>query len=150
MATEKQYPPNLNLKMNEQVRLKLLYDKCIEGTNSRGAYHLYRVLSDNGTEYSFSAPEEIHSQIVAYGLKAGSEFLLKKNGKGLTGELVFEALKPENGVAVHSPHPDNFREVMQQSLDDAVEISKTISGIDVQKIGTTIFIARTKANGFSS
>ncbi len=68
----------------------------------------------------------------------------------MTGELVLEALKPEKVPDVATPHPDNFREVMQLSLADAVEISKSINGIDVHKIGTTIFIARTKPNGFSS
>ena len=43
--------------------------------------------------------------------------------------------------------------LMQKSLEDAVEITKAVKAIpfqtdDVQKIGTAIFIARTKSNGY--
>ncbi len=148
----KQYPPNLNLKIGEQLRLKLVFDRCLEGKNSRGQYHLYRVVDEAGTEYSFSAPEDIHSQIVAHGLKAGSEFILAKkasqNGK-LSGELVFEA------VSESAPtHTNGYRTVMAECLKDAFEISRELTELglraeDIRAVALTLFIARTKANGFA-
>ncbi len=151
MATDK--PPKLELKLNESVRVKLLRDKAYEGQSNYGPYFLYTVQVE-GADQSFFAPEEIHAQIQAHGLKAGSEFLLKKvaaqNGKKINGQLVFEPVN--NGEAESGPKTlngsDNFKEIMQHSIEDAVEISKAVPGLDIQKIGTAIFIARTKANGY--
>ncbi len=151
MATEK--PPKLELKLNESVRIKLLRDKAYEGQSNYGPYFLYAVQVD-GAEKSFFAPEEIHLQIQANGLKAGSEFTLKKvaaqNGKKINGQLVFEPIT--NGEAEPATKTlngsDDFKELMRQSIEDAVEISKGVPGLDVQRIGTAIFIARTKSNGF--
>ena len=147
--------PNVELKLNEEVRLKLRFDKCLVGKNAGGPYYLYGVTKDDGKDFSFFAPEDIHAQIVACGLKTGSEFILRKvaghNGKKLTGELVFEAV-PQNDKAKHSNgndnRADNYKELMLQSLQDAVEIAKDVNGIDVQRIGMTVFIARTKSNGY--
>src|SRR2546427_9265934 len=95
MGTDKNQHPKLELKLNESVRVKLLRDKCYEGSSAYGAYYLYAVEHD-GTEKSFFAPEDVHANIVAHGLKTGSEFALKKvaaqNGKKITGQLVFEAV----------------------------------------------------------
>src|SRR5258706_4858137 len=92
---EKQNNPKLELKLTEEVRVKLLRDKCFEGNNNYGPFYLYSV-SQDGIEKSFFAPADIHSQIVAHNLKTGSEFILRKvaaqNGKKITGELVFEAV----------------------------------------------------------
>jgi hypothetical protein len=148
---EKNYKPKLELKMNETTKVKLLKDKCYEGTNTSGPYYLYSVEQD-GTEKSFFAPENINKSILAHGLRSGSEFIIKKiaskNGKSITGELVFEALSnvKSNG------QEDNFKIVMEQSLREAVEITKSIITIpfqneDVQKIASCLFIARTRING---
>ncbi len=151
MATDK--PPKLELKLNESARVKLLRDKAYEGESNYGRYFLYAVQVD-GADQSFFAPEDIHAQIQAHGLKTGSEFTLKKvaaqNGKKINGQLVFEPIN--NGEAEPAPKSlngsDAFKELMRQSIEDAVEISKNMPGIDIQKIGTAIFIARTKSNGF--
>jgi hypothetical protein len=156
MGTEKQQNPKLEIALNQTVRLKLLRDRAYEGSSAYGNYYLYAVEHD-GTEKSFFAPEDVHAQIVAHNLKAGSEFMLRKeaaqNGKKITGQLVFEAVtaaatQPTNG------HSDKYKDMMRQSLEDAVDITKSVQGIpfqtdDVQKIGTAIFIARTKSNGFA-
>jgi hypothetical protein len=154
MAMEKNYKPKLELKLNETVKVKLLKDKCYEGTNTSGPYYLYSV-EHVGIEKSFFAPENVHNSILAHGLRSGSEFMLNKvaskNGKSITGELVFEALSNGKG----NGHEDSFRAVMEQSLKEAVEITKAVSTIpfqneDVQKIASCLFIARTKTNGHSS
>jgi hypothetical protein len=151
---EKQNNPKLELKLNESARLRLLKDRCYEGTNSYGPYYLYSVSNKDGTEMSFFAPPEIHQQILAHGLKSGSEFILSKkaaqNGKKITGQLVFEAVpeqaKPSNGT-------DRFKEIMQQSLEDAIEITKSIQGVpfqaeDLRSICSCLSIARTR-NGYA-
>jgi hypothetical protein len=156
---EKQINPKLEIKLSEAVRVKLLRDKCFEGSNNYGPFYLYSI-SQDGIEKSFFAPADIHSQIVAHGLKTGSEFIIRKvaaqNGKKITGELVFEvvpnqpielAAQPTNGK--ENGHVDNFKELMRQSISDALEIAGTIPGIDAQRIGMTMFIARTKSNGYS-
>lgn len=156
---EKQNNPKLELKLSEEVRVKLLRDKCFEGSNTYGPFYLYSV-SQDGVEKSFFAPADVHAQIVAHGLKTGSEFILRKaasqNGKKITGELIFEAVPNQSIELVAQPtngkengHVDNFKDLMRQSIEDALEIAGTIPGIDAQRIGMTMFIARTKSNGYS-
>jgi len=150
---EKQNNPKLELKLNESVRLRLLKDKCYEGTNSYGPFYLYSV-SHEGVEKTFFAPADIHQQIVAHGLKTGSEFILKKvagqNGKKLVGALVFEAveqtvsLEPTNGN-------DHFKEIMAHCLQDAVAIVRSFQDVpfqneDIRSISSCLFIARTRVN----
>jgi|ERR1041385_2108769 hypothetical protein len=160
MGTDKQQNPKLELALNQSVRIKLLRDKAYEGSSAYGNYYLYAVEHD-GTEKSFFAPEDVHAQIVAHGLKAGSEFVLRKeaaqNGKKITGQLVFEVAtaapeQPTNGKP--NAHTDNFKQIMQQCLEEAVEITKTVQGVpfqneDIRAISSCLFIARTKANGFA-
>lgn len=152
--------PKLEIKLNESVRLKLLRDKAYEGKSTYGPYYLYTVSNGNGVEMSFFAPSEIHQEILARGLKAGSEFILHKkasqNGKKITGELVFEAVpeqvpvKPTNGNGT-----DHFREIMEQSLRDAIEITQSMKEVpfqaeDLRSICSCLFIARTRSNGYAS
>src|SRR5260221_12504764 len=143
MGTDKNQNPKLELKLNETVRVKLLRDKAYEGQSSYGTYYLYSV-EHEGTEKSFFAPEDVHAQIVAHSLKAGSEFILRKeaaqNGKKITGQLVFEAIavptpQPTNGK------PDNYKAIMQQSLEEAVELTKAVQGIPFVGCGVGTAIA---------
>src|SRR5258706_10914675 len=138
MGTDKNQNPKLELKLNESVRVKLLRDKCYEGSSAYGSYYLYAV-EHEGTEKSFFAPEDVHAQIVAHSLKAGSEFILRKeaaqNGKKITGQLVFEAIaatavQPTKGTSIGNT--DNFKEIMLQSLQDAVELTKAVQGVPFQ------------------
>ena len=153
---EKQNNPKLELKLNDSVRVTLLRDKCYAGTNGFGPYYLYSV-SHDGVEKSFFAPENIHADIVAHGLHAGSEFILHKkasqNGKKITGELQFEAVEtkavPKNGNG--NGHSDKFKGIMESSLREAVEITQAVAGVpfqneDIQKIASCLFIARTRIN----
>ena len=93
---------------------------------------------------------------MSHGLRSGAEFTLKKvaaqNGKKITGQLVFEAIQQESSAPPAQPtkgNSDSFKELMRQSIEDAVEIAQAFHGIEVQKIGTAIFIARTKSNGYA-
>jgi hypothetical protein len=135
--------------------VKLLKDKCYEGTNTNGAYYLYTV-EHNGTETAFFAPVEIHELILKHNLKSGDEFTLTKvasqNGKKVGARL--ELALSSNGKLHAEITGDSFKVVMEQSLREAVEITKAVSAIpfqneDVQKIASCLFIARTKTNGHS-
>ena len=160
MGTEKQQNKKLELKLGEMVRVKLLRDKAYEGSSAYGKYYLYAV-EHEGTEKSFFAPEEIHQQIVAHGLKAGSEFTLKKiaerNGKKITGQLVFELVPPTAPEEQIKPGPTNgndaYREIMEHCLADAIAIVKSAQadGVpfqaeDLRAISSCLFIARTRIN----
>jgi hypothetical protein len=136
--------------------VKLLKDKCYEGTNSNGTYYLYTV-EHNNTETAFFAPAEIHELILMHNLKSGDEFTLAKvaiqNGKKAVARLEF-ALPPN-----HKPHTevtgDGFKAIMEQSLREAVDITKSIATIpfqneDIQKIASCLFIARTRTYGHGS
>ena len=112
--------------------------------------------SEKSSESIPTKATEIHEQIVSRGLRSGAEFTPKKvaaqNGKNITGQLVFEAIQLESSEPPAQPpndKPDSFKELMRQSIEDAVEIAQAFHGIDVQKIGTAIFIARTKSNGYA-
>lgn len=151
---EKQQNPKLELKLNETVKVTLLKDKAYEGTSSFGPYYLYTV-SHDGVEKSFFAPENIHADILAHGLKAGSEFILHKragqNGKKITGELVFE-LVPKGQIQLEPTNgSDQFKEIMANCLQDAIALARGIDGVplqaeDVRAISSCLFIARTRIN----
>ncbi len=155
---EKQNNPKLELKLNESVRVKLLKDRCYEGQNAYGPFYLYSVSTGNG-EMSFFAPADIHQQIIGHELHAGSEFILHKkaaqNGKKITGELVFEAVPGQVSVKpVNGNGADKFKEIMQQSLQDAIDITRSMKDVpfqaeDLRSICSCLFIARTKSNGHS-
>lgn len=158
MGTDKKNLPKLELKLGEEARVKLLRDKCYEGTNRYGPYYLYNVTHE-GVEKSFFAPLEIHELIVKHGLKTGSEFILRKvaeqNGLKVTAHLSFEPVQTElraPSTPSGNGHADNFKAIMQQSLQDAIEITKAVNSIpfqneDIRAISSCLFIARTRING---
>lgn len=156
--------PKLELALNESVRVKLLKDKPYEGNSPYGAYLLYSI-EQEGVEKAFFAPPEVHQQIVEHGLKAGDEFLLKKiatqNGRKVVSRIQIEPIaKPTTLQSSQQPQQqaqklgngnvaaDNFRIIMEQSLREAVEITRSVQGVpfqneDIQKIASCLFIART-------
>ncbi len=156
--------PKLELALNETVRVKLLKDKPYEGKSPYGSYLLYSIEQD-GMEKAFFAPPEVHQQIAEQGYKAGDELVLKKvavqNGRKVISRIQVEPVakavtaqaaspssspqpKPTNG----KPVEDDFRSIMEQSLQEAVEITRSVQGVpfqneDIQKIASCLFIART-------
>lgn len=142
----------MELKPKESARLKLLKDKCYEGTNNYGPYYLYSV-SHDGVDKSFFAPAEIHEQIQNLNLKSGSEFILRNeastNGKASKAQLTFVAVGPDEPPVHTNGHADNYKTIMQQSLKDAIEITQAVNTIpfqneDIRAISSCLFIARTR------
>ena len=155
MEKEKKNPPKLELRPNESIQVKLLRDKCYEGKNTYGPFYLYSV-SHDGVEKSFFAPSEIHQQIQQLGLKSGAEFILRseatQNSKKGNGELVLVLLGQDQPPVHSNGHADNFKAIMQQSLQDAIDITKSVNTIpfqneDIRAISSCLFIARTKQYG---
>ena len=141
MATNNR--PKLELKVNQEVKLRLLKDKAYIGESSVGKYFLYSVKNvDTGEELSFFSPEPVHEAIVSQGLSSGSEFLLKR----INGKYEFSLIgKPASPEQTRS---DSFREIMLQSVKDAAHVVEAsgvqFSNDDLQKFATTMFIARVK------
>ena len=141
--------PKVDLPQNgEPIRLKLLQQKPIEGKSSFGRYYLYITEQNgDGVERAFFASQDIHEKIQEFKLKAGDTFLLKngENGKRNSYQIILESKTPENGKGT-----DHFKEIMQQSLRDAIEITQSMKEVpfqaeDLRSICSCLFIARTKA-----
>jgi len=122
------------------VKVKLLKNKPYQGKSSRGDYFLYSV-DVEGMEHAFFAPVEIHELIQSAGIAVNSDILLKKVGSKIELSLL--------GVATAEPKSDDFREMMRQSILDALELKRTIEGVewtheDVRSLSSTLFIARSR------
>jgi hypothetical protein len=156
--------PKLELQLNQTVTLTLVKDKAYTGESAYGPYFLYATKDPSGTEFSFFAPADVHQQILESGLKAGDSFQLTKravqNGKKVSAKIEFEAAK-KNGAApalqeqkqeeVPFEVPDDeFKQLMQRCVQEAVEIVKEVNTIpwqneDVRSIALTMFIQRSRA-----
>jgi len=142
-------PPKLELDLNQEARLKIL-KPVYEGKNSYGKFFLYSVTDlDSGEIKSLFAPDEIHSIIQEQKLGVGSEFLLKRVENGKKGSS-----KLELSILGKAPEPvesstDNLRDILLNCIHDAEYVAKN-SGLqfsldEIQKLATTLFIARSKA-----
>lgn len=147
----------VELALNSEAKLTLTKDKCYEGTNAYGAYYLYSV-EQEGDVKSFFATPEVHQQILESGIRTGDQFLIRKkavqNGRKVMAKVEFEVLSrqptpPPNGNGNGSHVEDSLRDMLLQCVVDADSIIKS-AGIQVsdelQKLATTLFIARTRMN----
>jgi hypothetical protein len=141
----------------------LLRNEPITGSNGYGPYYLYPVVTEQGVEESFFAPEPIHNIIQESRLKAGDEFILSRVQNGKPGSsklelsLVSAALPAplaSTPLPVSQAHADNLKETMRQCLAEAIDIVRSLPDIpfqndDIRAICASLFIARTKlGNGF--
>lgn len=65
----------------------------------------------------------------------------------MTGQLVLKLVQNEQS----NGHDDGFKEIMEQSLREAVEIMRAFTEVpfqneDIQKIASCLLIARTRVN----
>ena len=65
----------LELPVNTQVTVTLLYDEPVIGDNQYGQYYMYAV-KNNGGEYAFFAPLEVHQELK--NLKRGESATITK------------------------------------------------------------------------
>lgn len=151
------------MAFGESKRLKLQRNEPITGSSSAGKWWLYPIVTEQGIEESFFAPEPIHNIIKENNLKAGDEFILSRVQNGKPGSsklelsLVSSAL-PSTPASTPQPvshaHADNLKETMRQCLSEAIDIVRSLPDIpfqndDIRAICASLFIARTKlGNGF--
>ena len=142
----------MELNLNEPVKLKLLKDRPYEGKSDYGIYLLYSVEVE-GVEKAYFAPPEVHQEIVKLECKGGDEIRLTKlaeeNGKKGVAKILVERITVA-GKPNGEKQPDKFKAIMEQALKDAIEITEAAEGMsfgsgDIEKLATTIFIARTKS-----
>jgi hypothetical protein len=133
--------------LGQNKRLKLQRNEPITGSNGYGPYYLYPVVTEQGIEESFFAPEPIHNIIQENKLKAGDEFILSRvqNGKPGSSKLELSLVSSSSPQA----HADNLKEIMRQCLAEAVEITRSFTDIPFQEesiraICSGLFIARTR------
>lgn len=153
--------PKLELVLNTPVKVKLLKQQPYVGSSAYGDYTLYSV-EHEGEERAFFATPESHQALSALALRAGDEVVLKKvafqDGRKASSRIVVEkVVKPLQSVSVRSPEVpttrslDNLKDVMERSLQEAVDITRSVQGVpfqneDIQKIASCLFIARTKSS----
>jgi len=152
----------LTLELNKPVRLKLMYDEPRTGSSQYGEYFLYS-LTDGEQEYSFFANEKTHQQMSHLGKGETVELikLASQKGKTVITEIIATGIKNGNGNGKHTqsvskpdevikpdiPSEDKLFEMMLKSLGDSIRMQKLLdSKIDVERIGITLFIARSRGN----
>jgi hypothetical protein len=147
----------VELALNSEAKLTLTKDRCYEGTNAYGAYYLYSVDHEGETKTYF-APPEVHQAILESGIRTGDQFLIRKkavqNGRKVIAKVEFEVISkqpvlPSNGNGNGSKVEDSLRDMLLQCVVDADSIIKS-AGVQVsdelQKLATTLFIARSRMN----
>jgi len=145
--------PKLELPVNVPTQIRLLNDKCIEGSSQYGVYHLYNIVNGDGTtEYSLFAQDELHKQLKLF--KKNDKLLVTKLAASRDGKIVvsWEVKKIAEPVVdkpkddLISQH-DYFYNEMEKSFDDALRIQNKFNGMcDVNRIALTLFISRSKLN----
>jgi hypothetical protein len=132
------------------MKVKLLKDKPYAGKSEYGTYQLFSV-EHEGIEKAFFAPDEVVQKISGLGCKAGDEIVLTKeaiqNGKKVISQMRVDFIGKPASLA-NSEKKDNLKQIMEQCLQEAVEITRSVQGIpfqneDIQKIASCLFIART-------
>lgn len=148
----------LELELNKPTNLELLYDDPVVGSSQYGSYYLYAVRNgDSTTEYSYFAPPEVHDQLK--GLRKGRKVTITKLAEQKGSKIITKyeiKVKEEEVPPMEMEKPivakngnDNYYELMLQSCKDAVRIQNEIGGLmDPKSLAVTLFIARSKVNGF--
>lgn len=125
------------------------------GNSKYGEYYLYAVKNGSNTEYSFFAPAEVNEQIKT--LSKGDRFeitkLAEQKGTKILTKFDVKILEQEKAVPEvingSTPHGDNYYNIMLNSCRDAIKLQNELGGMfDAKSLAVTIFIARTKINGY--
>ena len=147
----------LDLPLNEETTITLLYSEPVSGRSKYGNYNMYAVAVGD-EEYSFFPTEEVFEQI--RNLKKGDSFSLTKiasrqGNKLITSYDVRLHGKEMKQSVTHTEENipaaahDTFFSLMLQSYRDALEISGELNGMaDPEKIAVTLFIARSKQSNY--
>ena len=134
----------------------MLFDDPMVGQSKYGEYYLYAVKNGTDVEYSFFAPVEVNEQIKT--LRKGDRFeitkLAEQKGTKIITKFDVKILEKEKTtpekVNGNSTAADNYYNIMLNSCKDAIKLQNELGGMfDAKSLAVTIFIARTKINGFN-
>ena len=142
----------LELKPNEKIILELLFDNPIEGESQYGKYFMYGV-KNGEEEYSFFAPLTVHEALKDK--PRGTKFQITKTAVQKNKKLVtdFEIKFSNNDKQVTPETGKSDSELfsaMLKSYDEATKIQNKYSAVSLNQCAVTLFIARTKSNGFNN
>jgi len=130
----------------------LLFDNPIEGESQYGKYYMYGV-KNGEQEYSFFAPLSVHEQLK--GKRRGTQFQITKTAVQKNKKLVtdFEIKFSNNDKQVTPETGKSDSELfsaMLKSYDEATKIQNKYSAVSLNQCAVTLFIARTRTNGFNN
>ena len=143
----------LELEVNKPVSLVLLFDAPIEGESRFGKYFMYGV-KNGSEEFNFFAPLKVHEALKDK--PKGTKFQLIKTAKEKNKKLVtdFEITFLSNGKEEKQieikPEENGYYEAMLKSYAEATKIQNKFSAVNLNQCAVTLFIARTKTNGFNN
>ena len=162
----------LELELNKPTNIEMLFDQPKVGESQYGMYYLYAVRNGDGaTEYSFFAPEEVHSKlsllrkgdravITKQAVQKGSKVVttydisssLKERATPNKSEDMITGQNPQmgaNGKSTPDKSENGYLQAMVASFEDALVIQDKFNGMaNVNQIAITLFIQRTKAGGY--
>jgi hypothetical protein len=144
----------LNLEVNQKQTLELQFDRPLTGTNKYGEYFCYTVKNGKDTEFSFFAPQKVHE--ILKDQKKGTRFQITKTAVEKNKKLVqdFDIVILNNGVTEKKneskPEESEYFEAMLKSYEEATKIQNKFSAVNLNQAAVTLFIARTKTNGFTN
>ena len=138
--------------MNKKVSLVLLFDSPIAGESQYGKYYMYGV--ENGSEeYNFFAPLKVHEALKDK--PKGTKFQLiktaKEKNKKLVTDFEIKFLNNNEQSTTKTIHTDSeLFTAMLISYEEATKIQSKYSAVNLNQCAVTLFIARTKINGFNN
>lgn len=143
----------LDPQINSPMILSLLFDDPIVGEGTYGKYYMYGV-KNGKEEYSFFAPLSVHEKLKDK--PKGTVFQLTKTATQKGKKLVtdFEISFPGDNDTRKEKDAENktenngYYETMLQCYEEATAIQKKFSAVNLNQCAVTLFIARTKTNGF--
>lgn len=150
----------LELDLNTSKEVELLFDEPVSGEGPYGTYHLYAVKSDN-EEYSFFANDDVNEQLknLSCGDKAILTKLSTQRGNRTFSKIIVETSKVKQPVKESEPedpiiedeYTDHLYDIMLSSYRDALKIQSELNGlVEVSRVAITLFIARSKGNGYNN
>ena len=142
----------LELKPNEKIILELLFDNPIEGESQYGKYFMYGV-KNGEEEYSFFAPLKVHEALKDK--PRGTKFQITKTAVQKNKKLVTDfEIKFSNNDKQVTPETgksdSDLFSAMLKSYDEATKIQNKYSAVSLNQCAVTLFIARTRTNGFNN
>jgi len=157
----------LQLQQNDIAHVTFRFPTGLRKEGQFGPYFLYTVVHQ-GREKLFKATERLEKKLRGLNIRQGQKLsLVKEVIHPKKGEPFTVINIVENGSPSHQPAPSTQplgdqrpgsqpesasfggdKQVMFQSLVDAVDITRSIGGIewrnnDIEKIGVSLFLART-------